>query len=53
MEKAWLEVLAEESAKDELFKKVADSYLDYRKKFSVWGKSQQMKSTYLDENESK
>jgi len=47
-EKTWLEVLKEESAKDPLFKKVADHYLDYRKKFSVWGKSQQMKSTYLD-----
>ena len=32
-EKAWLEVLAEELAKDPLFKKVADHYLDYRKKF--------------------
>ncbi len=50
MEKAWLEVLAEESAKDALFKKVADHYLDYRKKFAVWGKSQQMKATYLDED---
>jgi len=48
LEKAWLEVLAEESAKDALFKKVADHYLDYRKKFSVWGKSQTMKSTYLN-----
>jgi TRAP-type mannitol/chloroaromatic compound transport system substrate-binding protein len=50
LEKAWLEVLAEESAKDPLFKKVADHYLDYRKKFAVWGKSQQMKATYLDED---
>jgi len=40
LEKAWLEVLAEESAKDPLFKKVADHYLDYRKQFSVWGVSQ-------------
>ena len=46
LEKAWLEVLAEESAKDPLFKKVADHYLDYRKKFSVWGNSQMMKATY-------
>ena len=30
-EKAWLEVLAEESAKDPLFKKVADHYLAWRK----------------------
>jgi TRAP-type mannitol/chloroaromatic compound transport system substrate-binding protein len=47
-EKAWVEVLAEESAKDPLFKKVADHYLDYRKKFAVWGASQVMKPTYLD-----
>ncbi|MEK7687798.1 MAG: C4-dicarboxylate ABC transporter, partial [Pseudomonadota bacterium] len=46
-EKAWLEVLAEESAKDPLFKKVADHYLGYRKKFAVWGDSQTMKPTYL------
>jgi TRAP-type mannitol/chloroaromatic compound transport system substrate-binding protein len=46
-EKAWMEVLAEESAKDPLFKKVADHYLDYRKKFAVWGDSQIMKATYL------
>jgi TRAP-type mannitol/chloroaromatic compound transport system substrate-binding protein len=46
-EKAWLEVLEEESAKDPLFKKVADHYLDYRKKFAVWGDSQQMKATYV------
>jgi TRAP-type mannitol/chloroaromatic compound transport system substrate-binding protein len=46
LEKAWLEVLAEESARDPLFKKVADHYLDYRKKFAVWGVSQTMKATY-------
>ena len=46
-EKAWLEVLAEESEKDPLFKKIADHYLDYRKKFAVWGTSQTMKPTYL------
>jgi TRAP-type mannitol/chloroaromatic compound transport system substrate-binding protein len=39
-------VLAEESAKDPVFKKVADHYLDYRKKFAVWGASQTMKATY-------
>ncbi len=48
IEKAWLEVLAEELAKDPLFKKVADHYLDYRKKFAVWGSSQVMKPTYAD-----
>jgi TRAP-type mannitol/chloroaromatic compound transport system substrate-binding protein len=46
-EKAWMEVLEEESAKDALFKKIADHYLDYRKKFAVWGASQTMKPTYL------
>ena len=45
-EKAWLEVLAEESAKDPLFKKVADHYLDFRKKYAIWGDSQVMKPTY-------
>jgi TRAP-type mannitol/chloroaromatic compound transport system substrate-binding protein len=48
-EKAWLEVIAEDSAKDPLFKKVADHYLDFRKKYAVWGDSQAMKPTYLTE----
>jgi TRAP-type mannitol/chloroaromatic compound transport system substrate-binding protein len=48
-EKAWLEVIAEDSAKDQLFKKVADHYLDYRKKYAVWGKAQAMKPTYLEQ----
>jgi TRAP-type mannitol/chloroaromatic compound transport system substrate-binding protein len=47
-EKAWLEVIAEESAKDPLFKKVADHYLDFRKKYAIWGDSQAMRPTYLD-----
>ena len=46
-EKLWLEVIAEESAKDPLFKKVADHYLAYRKNFSIWGDAQTMKPTYL------
>ena len=37
-EKAWLEVLAEESAKDPLFKKVADHYLDFRKQIRHLGR---------------
>ena len=45
-EKAWLEVLAEESAKDPIFKKVADHYLDFRKKYAIWGESQSMKPSY-------
>jgi len=46
-EKAWLEVLQEESAKSPGFKRVADHYLDFRKRYSVWGDSQLMKPTYL------
>jgi TRAP-type mannitol/chloroaromatic compound transport system substrate-binding protein len=45
-EKAWLEVIAEESAKDAVFKKVADDYLAFRKKYAIWGESQAMKPTY-------
>ena len=47
-EKGWLEVIQEESAKDPLFKKVADHYLDFRKKYAIWGESQAMKASYLD-----
>ena len=47
-EKGWLEVIKEESAKDPLFKKVADHYLDFRKRYAIWGESQVMKPTYLD-----
>jgi TRAP-type mannitol/chloroaromatic compound transport system substrate-binding protein len=46
-EKAWNEVIKEESAKDALFKKVADHYLDFRKKYAIWGDSQAMKPTYV------
>ncbi len=46
-EKAWLEVIQEESAKDPLFKKVSDDYLAFRKKYAVWGDAQTMKPTYL------
>ena len=46
-EQAWLDVLKEESAKDATFKKVADHYLDFRKKYAIWGDSQAMKATYL------
>jgi TRAP-type mannitol/chloroaromatic compound transport system substrate-binding protein len=47
LEKAWLEVVAEESAKDPLFKKVADSYFGFRKEYRVWGESQKLEPTYL------
>ena len=46
IEKAWLEVLEEDSAKDPLFKKVADHYLDFRKKYAIWGEAQVVKPTY-------
>ena len=29
------------------FKKVADHYLDFRKKYAVWGDAQVVKPTYL------
>jgi TRAP-type mannitol/chloroaromatic compound transport system substrate-binding protein len=48
LEKAWLEVLAEESAKDALFKKVADSYLSWRETYKIWGDAQTLKATYRD-----
>ncbi len=47
METAWFEVVAEESAKDPLFKKVADSFYGFRKGYKTWGDAQRMKSTYL------
>ena len=46
-EKAWNEVVAEESKKDALFKEFADSYFAYRKGFKIWGDAQAMKPTYL------
>ena len=45
-EKAWLEVLQEESAKDATFKKVADHYLAFRKRYAIWGDAQALKPTY-------
>ncbi|MGI9523921.1 MAG: TRAP transporter substrate-binding protein [Hyphomicrobiaceae bacterium] len=46
-EKAWLEVVAEESAADPTFKKIADDYLAFRNEYKVWGEAQAMSSTYL------
>ena len=45
-EKAWTEVLAEESAKDATFKRVADHYLGWRKTYKIWGDAQELKTTY-------
>ena len=36
-----------EDAEGEFFKKVADHYLDFRKKYAIWGDSQFVKPTYL------
>ena len=46
-EKAWNEVVAEDSAKDPLFKKVNDSYSKFRKSYAKWGEAQALKPTYL------
>ncbi|MBM84920.1 MAG: C4-dicarboxylate ABC transporter [Rhodospirillaceae bacterium] len=48
LEKAWREVVAEESAKDATFKEFADSYFAFRKIYKIWGDAQSLKSTYLD-----
>jgi len=40
-------VIQEESAKDPLFKKVADHFLEFRKKYAIWGDAQIVKGTYL------
>ena len=46
-EKAWNEVVKEESAKDALFKEVADNFYGFRTKYKVWGDAQSLKGTYL------
>jgi TRAP-type mannitol/chloroaromatic compound transport system substrate-binding protein len=46
-EAAWSEVLEEQSAADPTFKKVADSYLAFRKVYKTWGDAQALKATYL------
>ena len=48
-QKAWEEVLAEQSAKDPVFKKVADSYLAWRQEYKPWGDAQFLKPTYLSQ----
>jgi TRAP-type mannitol/chloroaromatic compound transport system substrate-binding protein len=48
-QQAWLEVLEEQSAQDETFAKVADSYLAWREVYKTWGDAQFLKSTYLSE----
>lgn len=46
LEAAWLEVVEEQSAKDPLFKKVADSYFAFRAQYKLWGDAQALKPTY-------
>jgi TRAP-type mannitol/chloroaromatic compound transport system substrate-binding protein len=46
-EKAWREVLDEQSATDPIFKRVADSYLAFREVYKTWGDAQALKPTYV------
>jgi TRAP-type mannitol/chloroaromatic compound transport system substrate-binding protein len=48
-EKAWLEVIKDESASDPLFKKIADNYIAFRKNYAIWGDAQFLKPTYQKE----
>jgi len=47
-EKAWFEVLQEQSAKDPILQKVADDYLDCRKTYAIGGKARELKAGHLD-----
>jgi TRAP-type mannitol/chloroaromatic compound transport system substrate-binding protein len=46
-EKAWNEVMDEQSQTDEWFGKIRDSYLAFRKKYKVWGDAQSLEATYI------
>ncbi|MEK9720576.1 MAG: C4-dicarboxylate ABC transporter, partial [Quisquiliibacterium sp.] len=46
-EKAWKEVVVEQSAKDAMFKQVADNFYAFRARYKVWGEMQQLNATYL------
>jgi TRAP-type mannitol/chloroaromatic compound transport system substrate-binding protein len=48
-QKAWNEVLQEQSAQDADFKKIADSYTAFRKVYKTWGDAQALKPTYLSQ----
>lgn len=50
-EEAWQEVVAEKSASDAGFKRIADSYFAFRETYRIWGEAQAMKATYLDDEE--
>jgi TRAP-type mannitol/chloroaromatic compound transport system substrate-binding protein len=47
-EAAWNEVLEEQAAQDEDFKRIADSYTAFRQEYKTWGDAQSLKPTYLD-----
>jgi TRAP-type mannitol/chloroaromatic compound transport system substrate-binding protein len=47
-EKAWNEVVKEESAKDPFFKEIAESFYSFREVYRTWGTAQQLNSTYLE-----
>jgi len=46
-EKAWNDVVVEESANDAYFKEIAESFYAFRKVYRTWGTAQQLDSTYL------
>ena len=47
-EKAWNEVVVEESAKDPFFKEIAESFYGFRKLYKSWGTAQALDATYLN-----
>jgi TRAP-type mannitol/chloroaromatic compound transport system substrate-binding protein len=48
-ETAWNEVMDEQSAQDEDFKRIAESYRSFRKVYKTWGDAQFLKPSYLSE----
>ena len=48
LEKAWQEVVEEESAKDPLFRRVAEGYSGFREQYTIWGEAQALKPMYLE-----
>ena len=45
-EKAWLEVLEAESAKDPALQEDRGPRLAWRKTYQIWGEAQELKATY-------
>jgi TRAP-type mannitol/chloroaromatic compound transport system substrate-binding protein len=48
-EKAWNEVLAEQSAADADFAKIAESYQAFRNVYKTWAAAQFLKPSYLNQ----